>query len=104
MTRGLVAPRWAVLLITVLSILSFAFVYARAYQLDSELHLTKIELEKAQEGPDKLLIIDSLDIPVVGTLTRFPEMQIGFLCSLGIVVGAVYLLLRGEQSVESDDR
>ncbi len=95
MTRELVAPRWIILAIAVLSIVSFFTIYAKAHELDDELHSTKIELRKAKDP--SILCIWTMDIPPVGTL-RFPEMQVGFLCNLGIVIGAACVLLQSWRS------
>ena len=39
-----------------------------------------------------------LDPPIWAPIANFVEMQIGFLCSLGIVVGTIWILCRGRRS------
>jgi len=98
MTGELVVSRWVVLAIAALSIVSFSVLYAKAHELHSELHLTKAE-QRRQTG---IISCPPLNIPIVGTL-GYPEMWIGFLCNLGIVIGAVCTLFHGRRSTEETE-
>ncbi|MCP4604883.1 MAG: hypothetical protein GY847_30910 [Proteobacteria bacterium] len=83
-------PRWVILVIAVLTIVSFVTIYVKAHELDKEKQAAGIELwyERHPLGS-----INVLEIPPVGTL-RYVEITIGFLCSLSVVIVAVWILLQ----------
>lgn len=101
MTQKLIAPRWIFLAIVVLSIASFSALYVKAHDLDNKLHLTEIELKEAK-SPYRLIWV--LNIPFIATLWRFPEMLFGFLCSLGVVTGAIWILVQKQRCGEKNER
>ncbi len=90
------APRWVILVIAVLTIVSFVVIYVKAYELDKEKQAAEIELwyERHPWGS-----INVLEIPPVGTL-RYVEITIGFLCSLSVVIVAIWILLRHREQDE----
>lgn len=93
--KELVVPRWFLWAVLILAIVSFATIYIKAHELYLGKYWAEIELSKERLYFKEIFVLDP---PIWAPIANFVEMQIGFLCSLGIVVGTIWILCRGRRS------
>jgi len=101
-------PWWVLLLIMLLTIVSFVLVQMKAHELHLNWYWAQLrlsELEYALEHPEPGIMSsrNPLGPPPMATIADFTEMKIGLLCSLGVAVGSGWYLFRGRRARKGND-
>lgn len=93
----ILVPRWFVLILTILSVLTFSITETIAHELHQETIWLKSEVTELTCGRGdiaRLCSVDPLNLPPLGTLVGFIEISVASICLLVILLCSGWILVR----------